>query len=183
MLKNLIIQIFQKAETEIKWAAVQSLPLELAAVEATSGNSDPISNEVRDPSTKEIPQANRLRNGDQSEDLSKVTASWPQILEKMKDYNHSLISSLKLAQPVAIEGKELLVVFPYKFHKDAIEARKNRIIVDQVIEEVTGIKLMVKPVLQKDFSGEVLAAPKVEEGENSLVESALKILGGEIETP
>jgi len=31
-----IIQIFQKAEGEIKWAVVQSLPLELAAVEATS---------------------------------------------------------------------------------------------------------------------------------------------------
>ncbi|MEJ0021184.1 MAG: DNA polymerase III subunit gamma/tau [Candidatus Doudnabacteria bacterium] len=167
-----IIHIFQKAEGEIKWTVVQSLPLELAAVEATWESN----------STGAIaPTPLNVRGDENAPDnagelLSKVIASWPQILDKIKDYNHSLISSLNLAVPTAIEGKELILVFPYKFHKDAIEARKNRIIVDQVIEEVTGVKLMVRPVIAKDW-------PKAaSEGQpNETVESALKILGGEIE--
>ncbi|OGE79754.1 MAG: DNA polymerase III, subunit gamma and tau [Candidatus Doudnabacteria bacterium RIFCSPHIGHO2_01_FULL_45_18] len=183
-----IIRIFQKAETEIKWATIQSLPLELAAVEATQEEEDltttaSSSNEV--VTTKQsIPTTDRHATAkldadqtvarDGSSGLSVITNAWPQILEKIKDYNHSLVSSLKLAQPGGITGKELVLIFPYKFHADVIEARKNRIIVDQVIEEVTGLKLMVKPILQKDFNGTI-------EKKDELVESALKILGGEVE--
>ncbi|HEX9503162.1 MAG TPA: DNA polymerase III subunit gamma/tau [Patescibacteria group bacterium] len=180
-----IIRIFQKAETEIKWAVVQSLPLELAAVEATA-NSQSSSVVASEAKQSHEEGASSTTEGeprkDSSEELNQVAIRWADILEKMKDYNHSLIASLKLAQPVAIEGKELLVVFPYKFHKEAIEARKNRIIVDQVIEEVTGLKLITKPVLQKDWKGELKPMAKTEEVENNLVESALKILGGEVES-
>ncbi|OGE93636.1 MAG: DNA polymerase III, subunit gamma and tau, partial [Candidatus Doudnabacteria bacterium RIFCSPLOWO2_01_41_7] len=127
-----IIQIFQKAEGEIKWSSIQSLPLELAAVEATEENNPPQSPLIlRGDEAAEEPPLN-VREGE-GELFAKVQAHWPQILEKLKEYNHSLISSLKLAQPISIEGKELVVIFPYKFHKDAIEARKNRIVVDQVI--------------------------------------------------
>ncbi len=166
-----IIQAFQKAENEIKWAVIQSLPLELAVVEviednpsvSPDGETSPLI--LRGEKKAEEPPL-KIRGGE-GELLSRITEAWPQILEKLKDYNHSLIASLKLAQPIAIEGKELVVAFPYKFHREAIEARKNRIIVDQVIEEVTGVKLIVKPVDNK-------------ENKNS-VESALKIMGGEIE--
>lgn len=179
-----IIQIFQKAESEIKWATIQSLPLELAAVEASENSLPPApSLFVKEGGGAKPPLYQRGGGSDLSEPgelLSKIIQHWPQILEKIKDYNHSLISSLKLATPVAIEGKELVVLFPYKFHKDAIEARKNRIIVDQVIEDVTGIKLMVKPLLQTEWKNGAVATP-VETVGNETVESALKILGGEIE--
>jgi DNA polymerase-3 subunit gamma/tau len=168
-----IISAFQKAESEMKWSVIQSLPLELAAVEATEENEEVHLRGAQAPKQSEdIDQTASHALADASDDLNKILSAWPQILEKIKEYNHSLISSLKLAQPVAIEGKELIVVFPYKFHKDAIEARKNRIIVDQVIEEVSGIKLIVKPVLEKDKK----------ENSDNLVESALKILGGEVES-
>lgn len=161
-----IIQIFQKAEGEIKWAAVQSLPLELAAVEATENVAEDFS---------------PLQNGSlkisttTESSLEAIITHWPQILEKIKDYNHSLLSSLKLSQPIAIEGKELILLFPYKFHRDAIEARKNRIVVDQVIEEVSGIRIMVKPLLKNEWK-------QAEKKDDSLVESAIKILGGEVES-
>lgn len=174
-----IIQIFQKAESEIKWAVVQSLPLELAAVEATSGGSE---NPVVIPAKAGIqemsPMAGSPNSVGDDNILNQIISSWPQILDKIKDYNHSLISSLKLAVPTAIEGKELILLFPYKFHKDEIDLRKNRIIVDQVIEEVTGSKLMVKPVMAKEWPGLGAASETVP---NETVESALKILGGEIE--
>ncbi len=178
----LIIQIFQKVENEIKWAVVQSLPLELAAVEATN-ESQEVKRYADSEQEQTNPEANQATT-DSVEDLAKITASWNQILEKIKEYNHALVSSLKLSQPVAVQGKDLVIVFPYKFHKDAIEARKNRIIVDQVVEEVTGLTLVAKPILQKDWKGALPnATPQASEVESSsTVESALKIMGGQVES-
>ncbi|MBI4049456.1 MAG: DNA polymerase III subunit gamma/tau [Candidatus Doudnabacteria bacterium] len=155
---TVIIQAFQKAANELKWASIPSLPLELAVVEVTE--------ELKSKSEKV--KADKETGSDNVETLDQIKQFWPQILDKVKDYNHSLISSMKLAEPVALEGKDLVVLFPYKFHKDAIEARKNRIVIDQVIEEVTGLKIMVKPLLKQS-------------SDNTL-HSALKIMGGEIKT-
>jgi hypothetical protein len=135
-----------------------------------------------------------------TEYFNAVINHWSQILEKIKEYNHSLLSSLKLAIPAASEGNHIVVVFPYKFHKDAIEARKNRLIIDQVLAEVTGHKILIKPVLAKDWSKplpEIVPQQQAEEiqeappsgtverndgpSDAELLESALKIMGGEVE--
>ncbi len=183
-----ITEIFQKAGSEIKWSSIQSLPLELAAVEAASiagSKSAPvILNEVKDLKTDQTADSSPAAQND-NDGLQNVLSHWPQILEKLKDYNHSLIPSLKLAKPVAVQGRDLLVTFPYKFHKDAVEQRKNKIVVDQVIEEVTGQKLMIKPILEKDW-GEPVSEnqtdnSKPSDPDQNLMESALKIMGGEIE--
>ncbi len=175
-----IIETFQKAESEIKWAAIPSLPLELAVVEiATVEETKPAPVETKKEAAPVSEPSVVIQNDNEnsSDSLSLVVSRWPQILEKVKEFNHSLISSLKLAQPVAVIGKELVLLFPYKFHKDAIDARKNRIIVDQAIEEVCGIKLQVKATEAKEWKGEAPVAPQAA----SSVESALKIMGGEVE--
>ncbi len=169
-----IIQIFQKAEGEMKWAVVQSLPLELAAVEATYQETGNRKQETDAAIASEAKQSAPRKD---SKDLEQIITHWPQILDKIKDYNHSLVASLKLAVPTAVTGNELILLFPYKFHKDTIDARKNRIIVDQVIEDVTGIKIMTKPLMQKEWNPE--AEPPATN--NQTVESALKILGGQVE--
>ncbi len=181
-----IIQIFQKSEADLKWATIQSLPLELAAVEATQGPAQRPQEIPKapgnTPADAKIADAPALSNLEAHDDkLHMIISHWPEILDKIKDYNHSLLSSLKLSEPKLIEGRELVLLFPYKFHKDAIDARKNRIIVDQVIEDVCGIKLMVKPMLAKDWTGPDKAAGPLETPKNSVMESALKVLGGEVE--
>ncbi len=182
-----IIETFQKAESEIKWAAIPSLPLELAVIEVaeeevaskkTVEKNNVILNEVKDLNPgSDFSAAPQNDNQDFSDTLNQILTNWSKILEKVKEYNHSLISSLKLAQPVAVIGKDLILLFPYKFHKDAIDARKNRIVVDQAIEEVCGIKLQVKATEAKEWKNEVPVVPPAV----GSVESALKIMGGEVE--
>ncbi len=200
-LTNLIriISIFQKAESEIKWATIQSLPLELAAVEA-SGNLSPTPTSPTSqtspstlPKSQPLPLTSPISPTSQAQPikgnevtLEAVLEKWPLILDKVKEYNHSLIASLKLAQPAALEDGHLVLVFSYKFHKEAIEARKNRIVVDQVIEETMGSKILVKPVLAAEWQGtpEVLSAPVSEPSpveSKAILASALKIMGGEVE--
>ncbi|MBI2355654.1 MAG: DNA polymerase III subunit gamma/tau [Candidatus Doudnabacteria bacterium] len=173
-----IIEAFQKAGSELKWASIPALPLELAVVEVTGGqesvNSNHESGDTKENTKTEPAPISHPRN----DELKHVLNHWPQILERVKDYNHSLISSMKLAEPVEIQNGELVLLFPYKFHKDAIGARKNRIVIDQVIEEVAGLKIMVKPLIKNEWQA---ASAEKNSGNQNLVESALNILGGEVE--
>lgn len=178
-----VIDLFQQAGLELKNTSIPSLALELAAVRSIEGV---VIEPVSVSTTAVVAEPITVNNSD---NLNKVVERWNQILEKTKEYNHSLISTLKLAQPVSATDKELVVVVPYKFHKDTIEARKNKIVIDQVIEETTGIKLMIKPILSKEWSGPLETAsaqasdlPTAETSVNeNMVESALKIMGGEVE--
>lgn len=202
-----IITIFQKAGNEIKYASIPSLPLEIASVEAIGSGAaenaavvstvpnvqNPINNTL---GVQENPIDSTQTSAGDTETLQKIITAWPQILIKIKEYNHSLLSSLKLAIPAEVDNKNLVIVFPYKFHKEAIEARKNRIVVDQVIEEVTGLKLIIQAVLAKDWTkplpqtaqGEmpnmpvdIEAEPEGKTLDENLLDSALKIMGGEVE--
>lgn len=99
-------------------------------------------------------------------DLGTIVDRWAEVLAKVKEYNHSLISSLRLGRLLRVENSDVVLVFPYSFHKDNIDARKNRIIIEQVLEEVFGQKLRVKLFLEKDLKQE-----------NDLLSEAVKALG------
>jgi DNA polymerase III subunit gamma/tau len=198
-----LIDLFQKAGSELKFTPILSLPLEIAAVKAISSN--PPDQQQAGPNIETINENTaRVSNSfaDDAKPLNhnaylKITGCWDRILEKIKEYNQSLISSLKLAQPAALQGGHLILVVPYKFHQDVIEARKNRIIIDQVIEDVSGIKVQAKAVLSKDYILSEGQAPpgngsfELHPNEEGLNESneqssdqlgaALKIIGGEVE--
>lgn len=192
-----IIAIYQRAGNEVKYASIPSLPLEIASVDAAAlGVAKPaVQSDVASQGTQE--SALEVAMQSNPEDLEKVLAVWPIVLSKVKEYNHSLLSSLKLSIPAAVEGNHLILVFPYKFHQEAIDARKNKLVVDMVLEEALGYKLFVKTVMNKDWSKPLpqgFGQPSANEDVNieptpsgpsqdeQLLESALKIMGGEIET-
>ncbi len=99
-------------------------------------------------------------------DLGTVIDRWAEVLGKIKEYNLSLVSSLRLARILRVENSDVVLVFPYGFHKDTIDARKNKIIVEQVLQEVFGHPLRIKLFLEKDLTAE-----------KDLMSEAVKILG------
>ncbi|MDP3741470.1 MAG: DNA polymerase III subunit gamma/tau [bacterium] len=111
-------------------------------------------------------------------DLGVIVDKWAQVLSRVRDYNHSLLSSLRLGRIVRLEGLDLTLAFPYNFHKETIDARKNKIVVEQVLEDVYGNPLKVKIFLEKELSEGNKGAP-----DNSLISEAVKVLGGEFQIP
>jgi DNA polymerase-3 subunit gamma/tau len=218
-----LIDKFVEAGNQMKYSAIQSLPIETAIVqicaeknvtrntnhETTVENQDNKSNqesstvmdqqnnppviasvakqsisaiETPSPVEGEAITSAPVSGGE----LEKILTNWQEILKKVKDYNHSLITSLKLAKPVVVEKNHLIILFPFKFHADMIGNRKNRIIIDQVIEDVTGLHLVTKPVVEKEWTGMSVSEPVEEKPDtspanNDSLKSALNILGGEIE--
>jgi len=112
--------------------------------------------------------------------LSYVVDQWSEVLSKVKEYNHSLISSLRLGRLVKVEGDELVIAFPYNFHKETIDARKNKIVIEQVLEDVFRKKLKMTTALERDMKEEPASTgqggPK-EEKEGDLLNEAIKVLG------
>jgi DNA polymerase-3 subunit gamma/tau len=138
-----IIKILLEAHREIKTSPVPELPL-LAAVLTLA---ESLAGATSDPK----PPASELN-------LGKVIDQWAEVLSRVKEYNHSLLSSLRLARVAEFSGSDLTLVFPYNFHKETIAARKNRLVVEQVLEEVFGRKIKIKVELEEgqDLMGEAL---------------------------
>ena len=65
----------------------------------------------------------------------------------------------------------LVLAFPYSFHKQTVDALKNRIVVEQVLEEVFNEKIRIKVFLEKEIEN------VKDENNSDLVSEAIKILG------
>ena len=162
-----IIRELLEAYRQSKLAPVAEMPLLMAALTLTPENNPPQpplnfrgGEEGALSSSNSNPQINLTL------DLGTIVDRWAEVLAKIKEYNHWFISSMRLGRILRLEQADLVMVFPYGFHRDILDARKNRIVVEQVLEEVFGLKLRVKLLLEKDLKEE-----------NDLVSEAVKILG------
>ncbi|MDP2932910.1 MAG: DNA polymerase III subunit gamma/tau, partial [bacterium] len=116
-----IIDEFLSAAQKVKYSPLPHLPLEIAVIEALQENSaapagqsgtktpvaveKPVSHAKPEPTLKAAEPEEAVMD---SEDfLPKVEEKWNVFLTKVKEYNHSLISCLKLAILVRSNGREL----------------------------------------------------------------------------
>lgn len=111
-----------------------------------------------------------------SEEINLIQSRWPDIIKSLKNYNHSLSYVLKMSQPMLIEGKYLILRTKYSFYHDKISDTQNRLTIEKAIDNITGIQLKIKTVVEKDFSSQY---PNFKE-KKSLLEEAVDIFGGKI---
>lgn len=158
-----LIKLFLECYREIKTSPVPELPL-LVQIQTFTGDTVP-----ETPIKPEIPVRSA---GLLSFSLSAIVDKWAEVLAKVKEYNHSLLTSLRLGRIVELKGLELILAFPYNFHKDTLQARKNRIVVEQVLEDVFGKPLKIKIYLERE-----LTQPSGSHNEQDLFNEAIKVLG------
>ena len=108
--------------------------------------------------------------------LDRIISSWPDILDSLKSYNHSLSSVLKMSQPALIDGKYLVLRTKYSFYNDKITEMKNKLTIENAIDKITGEKLRIKALTEKEFK-ELYGDAKQNK---SLLQEAIDIFGGKI---
>ncbi|MCL5435527.1 MAG: DNA polymerase III subunit gamma/tau [Patescibacteria group bacterium] len=180
-----IAQAYLTAAARIKSSPLPELPLVLAAVEYVerSGQTPPARlgpeagtkpTEKHTPVEKSVdPAPKKPAMLSETDDfLPEISKNWNKFLSQLKDYNHSLLSSLRLATLIESDGISLLVAFPYRFHKDTVEQRKNKIVVEKVLEEVYGRPLKFKCCMTHEADEYKQKTPKVK---GSLMDEALKV--------
>lgn len=78
---------------------------------------------------------------------SDVVARWSEILAATKPLNHSLVAFLRASKPVELNGDSLTLEVFYKFHKEKLEEKKNREILEKVVSGIMGRDIRIRFVL------------------------------------
>ena len=158
------LEILTEAHVAVKTSFITQLPIELAVVKiCTSPDSvqesppaSPVSPQAKNPeklskrpqvskpSAPVVETTEETEGGTPVIDLSEIQDKWQEVVKKSKDLNHSLTALLKSGKPVDIKGKVLVLDVFYAFHKDRLEAPKNRKLVEGLLEEVLGKVLTIK---------------------------------------
>ncbi|MBP7216011.1 MAG: DNA polymerase III subunit gamma/tau [Candidatus Omnitrophica bacterium] len=123
---------------------------------------------------EEIPPAQEVS---QSVSLDAVKDAWQRIIDSLSKVRMSLATFLNEATVVKLEGRVLTLAFPknYSLHKESLEKKENRAIVEQAIQEAIKVSLRANFILSKEIN------PKKEEQVNNpLVQSALHAFGARL---
>jgi len=217
---------FLEAAADNKSPLIPQLPLELAAAELCLGSTRTDNNFVppraairSEASVKAVNRAAATQAKTVEEKMTKpevikeavdgsavnlsaaaVSAKWPELLVKIKKYNHSLSFVLQNCQPQDVKNGELSLTFKYKFHQDRINDANIKVFVSDALAEVFGARLSVKSVLdenleirreEKKMEEAESAAPEkshvkaaagldLPEAQGGLLSDILKTFGGEI---
>lgn len=108
---------------------------------------------------------------------------WNQVLFEIKSKNNSIHAFVRESQPTLV-GDEVHLVFPYKFHKERIEDRRNRQIVEDAISKVCGhgyrVICKIGQVGSRKDAESIEDAPKKSDKKETTIDEFLDVLGGEV---
>ena len=186
-----MIEILLEALANIRRSEIIQLPLELAVVKITqsdnvaedqSGFEPPAPSALAAPVKTSAAQKIAPEAGESSKPLAEletVKQKWPEVIEALKDYNHSLSSFLKVGFPQSVNADKLCVSFKYTFHAERVKESKNKVMVETVLEKVYGQKLLLAVQVDESLNLSEPGNAAGQSGEN-MVEMVLDTLGGEV---
>ncbi len=162
-----LIELLSVAKSELKYAVLPQIPLELVIIEWCSFIRDPVPvflPENRSSASSQIgvakspsdhaPQltASPVKKDTVNivqQDIAKYSendALWNALIDKVKTYNHSIAGVLRGCNIKNYDGKLLLLETNFKFHKDKLGEIKTKEIIEKACQEVTrkNVKIIVE---------------------------------------
>ena len=163
-----LIGLISRSYSEVGYAVLEQIPLELAVSEwfskrSVGDNSKPDPEEKReaikdkkkvsgkDLSESEVSLDENKSNG-KTEDSSQAgmtqlngfgNEEWSKILSEIRPKNASTEALLRAAKPIEYDGKTLTLGVYYKFHKERLETNSHRSLLESVIQNITGDNIRV----------------------------------------
>ncbi|MBI2031931.1 MAG: DNA polymerase III subunit gamma/tau [Candidatus Levybacteria bacterium] len=146
-----LTELFVRASSQLKFAVLPQMPLEMAIVEWCIGaevahENFPVRNAGKN--LPEIPKsdgANANRENFVSFPRQDIFA---QLIAKVKPHNHSAAGLLRGCILKNFDGKKLEIEAKFKFHKEKLEDVRVRTLIEKVIEEITGKKVKMSVLLR-----------------------------------
>lgn len=199
-----VISELSDAESKLKFASVDQLPIEVAIVKICQNApiTDNILQKGQDAGTTKAPENTKktVKKSEKKmtssstgrkagtekivkeviqEDISvdAVVSGWGSLIENIKPFNHHLSAFFKKARPIDIQGDKILLEVPFRFHKQRIESHKAQEIFEEVIEPIVGIRLgcVCEVTQENEQESETISLEKAGEG------VVLEVLGDMLE--
>jgi DNA polymerase-3 subunit gamma/tau len=108
--------------------------------------------------------------------LEEVKNNWQNIINNLAAIKMSVATYLNEGEPAEVKGDTLIISFPknYSLHKEALERKENKSIIEKTISESLGANLRVNFILSAQEKH------KQESENNPFVKSALDMFGGKV---
>lgn len=78
-------------------------------------------------------------------------AIWPEVLNALKQKHNTLYGVVRMAHPNFSTPGKLELAFAFAFHQKRINDNKNRAVLGDIIEQLTGQKVEIECLLKKDM--------------------------------
>ena len=138
------IEIFSRSFAELKTAVIPALPFELGIVEYSENVKLPAPTDLKPAPGAAFSPASVV-----SGNAGPVASKWPEILEALKPFNHSIVGVLRSCKPVDLSNDTLTIEAAYKFHAERLDEPKFHDIITSVIKKMLGLDVKVQVVLKK----------------------------------
>jgi hypothetical protein len=79
---------------------------------------------------------------------------WPQILDALKSKYNTLYGVVRMAHPTFGTDNSLQLAFAFAFHQKRISDSKNRQIISDIIEQLSGQRLQIICILDKELAAQ-----------------------------
>lgn len=156
-----VIRALSRAELDMKWHPHGRLVLEVALLELLG---EPELVEVAPSTSSGQGVANRVTETDNR--MTKIKSHWKEILENVKKKSIFGYVSLHEGEPLEVNDKGKLVISfrrGYAFHKERLEEVKNKLSVEDAIQEITGEKVPIECLISDSKKEPALSAHTVAE--------------------
>jgi DNA polymerase-3 subunit gamma/tau len=195
-----VIELFNRAASEVRTSWQPGLPLELACIEAIEGRGQdktnpPSSNPVKSPSTKTekkaSPKTPRVSEdkgqdftakidstGPTDTNLQRVQSHWPQILAAVREMDFQTHSLLERGRILDLKGKLLVIGFARPILKSKVESPGHMQALQSCLTDVLGEAFSVKCVVSTATQGS--SQTRAEGMESDGMVAAAMRLGGKI---
>jgi len=125
--------------------------------------------------------------------LSRIQDIWPTLLKIIRTKKISIASYLLEGNLIAVEGDDVIIAFPenFRLHKETLEERPNKRIIEETLRDILEIPVSVKFVTKNSARGDQPALGRKGTGpdkgmstsealKDPLIESALEVFDGRI---
>ena len=164
---SLVRLAYNKSENRNASSHVSSAPVELKPPAATlekkeQGNVEEV--------TKQVPVQNPPVS------LESVKNAWGSIINNLAKIKMSVSTYLSEGEPTKVQGDVLTVAFPknYSLHKESLDSRENKVIIEKAISESCNVDLRLNFILVTQVKQDT------DVRSNPFIKSALDMFGGRV---
>jgi len=108
--------------------------------------------------------------------VENVKSAWQEMIRNLERVKISVATYLSEGEPVRVHGNTVIVSFPknYSLHKESLEGRENRSLIEAALSELLHTSLRVNFTLSQE------AKTKENTQDSTFVKSALQMFGGRV---
>lgn len=130
-----VLKALSIAAVEMKTTLIESLPLEMAAVELGLKHQEekPVVVVEEKEDVIQKPVIGKPAS------LKEVEEKWEELLRVLAPKNHSVAGLLRATRPIAVEDSRLIIEVFYKFHKEQLEQDAKRRLLEDTLNETLGL--------------------------------------------